>query len=124
MKPPGEKDTEQYAGVGIGTAAQNTFLLFVGPKDTHLLQGINPKLDRLVDWGTFGIIAKPLFQALNYVADHWTGAQLGLVDYPGHADYQHRAFSHPFFQPQIFAQDAEAATAVEGDQREIQEHQD
>jgi YidC/Oxa1 family membrane protein insertase len=77
LKPPGESDVEQYAGVGMGTAAQNSFLLFVGPKDTHLLQGINPKLDRLIDWGFFGVIAKPLFQSLNYVAGHWTGNNWG-----------------------------------------------
>ncbi len=77
VKPPGSNDVEQYAGVGLGTAAQNSFLLFVGPKDTHLLQGINPKLDRLIDWGFFGIIAKPLFVSLNYVADHWTGHNWG-----------------------------------------------
>jgi YidC/Oxa1 family membrane protein insertase len=77
IKPPGDNDVEQYAGVGIGSPAQNSFLLFVGPKDTHLLQGINPKLDRLIDWGFFGIIAKPLFQSLNYVADHWTGHNFG-----------------------------------------------
>ncbi len=77
VKVPGESDPEQYAGVGIGTAPQNSFLLFVGPKDTHLLQGVNPKLDRLIDWGFFGIIAKPLFQSLNYVADHWTSHNYG-----------------------------------------------
>ena len=77
IKHPGESDVEQYAGVGLSTGAQNSFLLFVGPKDTHLLEGVNPKLDRLIDWGFFGIIAKPLFQALNYVADHWTGQNWG-----------------------------------------------
>jgi YidC/Oxa1 family membrane protein insertase len=73
----GETDPVQYAGVGVSTAGANSFLLFVGPKDTHLLEGINPKLDRLIDWGMFGIIAKPLFQSLNFVADHWTGHNYG-----------------------------------------------
>ncbi len=72
VKVPGENDPVQYAGVGLGTAGQNAFELFVGPKDSYFLKSINPKLDRLIDWGMFGIIAKPLFQSLNYVADHWT----------------------------------------------------
>jgi YidC/Oxa1 family membrane protein insertase len=77
VKIGGESDPVQYAGVGLSVAPQNSFLLFVGPKDSHLLEGVNPKLDRLIDWGTFGIIAKPLFQSLNYVADHWTGHNFG-----------------------------------------------
>ena len=44
----------------------------MGPKDTDLLRKINPKLEKLIDWGFFGIIAKPLFLWLNWVNDHWT----------------------------------------------------
>jgi YidC/Oxa1 family membrane protein insertase len=77
LKIAGESDPVQYAGVGFSTVSENSFLLFVGPKDTHLLEGVNPKLGRLIDWGFFGIIAKPLFQSLNYVADHWTPHSYG-----------------------------------------------
>ena len=78
VKVAGENDPVQYAGVGLGAVgAPNSFLLFVGPKDTKLLDGVNPKLGTLVDWGFFGIIAKPLFVSLNYVAEHWTGTNFG-----------------------------------------------
>jgi YidC/Oxa1 family membrane protein insertase len=38
-----------------------------------MLTKVNPKLGQIVDWGFFGIIAKPLFLWLNWVHDHWTG---------------------------------------------------
>lgn len=72
LKPPKAEKAEPYAGVGFGTGAQNNLTLFVGPKDTDLLRQINPKLEKLVDWGFFGVIAKPLFLSLNWVNDHWT----------------------------------------------------
>jgi YidC/Oxa1 family membrane protein insertase len=77
VKIAGESDPVQFAGVGLSTGPQNSFSFFVGPKDTHLLEGVNPKLGTLIDWGFFGIIAKPLFQSLTYVADHWTAHNYG-----------------------------------------------
>ena len=69
---PKEEKPAKYAGVGFGTGAQNDLTLFIGPKDTDLLRKINPKLEKLIDWGFFGILAKPLFLWLNWVNDHWT----------------------------------------------------
>jgi YidC/Oxa1 family membrane protein insertase len=77
VKITGENDPVQYAGVGLSTGPQNSFSFFVGPKDTHVMEGVNPKLGTLIDWGFFGIIAKPLFQSLNYVANHWTAHNYG-----------------------------------------------
>jgi len=34
------------------------------------LRRVDPKLEQVVDWGFFGIIAKPLFLVLNWTADH------------------------------------------------------
>jgi YidC/Oxa1 family membrane protein insertase len=68
----GEK-AEPFVGSGVGTGAQNQFSLFVGPKDIDLLRKVSPKLEQLVDWGFFGVIARPLFLWLNWVNDHWTG---------------------------------------------------
>jgi YidC/Oxa1 family membrane protein insertase len=31
---------------------------------------VDPKLEQLIDWGFFGVIAKPLFLALNWTSDH------------------------------------------------------
>jgi YidC/Oxa1 family membrane protein insertase len=72
LKPVGEEKEVAYAGEGISTGPQNDFTLFTGPKDVDMLNKINPKLGQLVDWGFFGILAKPLFLWLNWVHDHWT----------------------------------------------------
>lgn len=72
LKPMGEDKEVPYAGEGISTGLQNDFTLFTGPKDVDMLTKVNPKLGQLVDWGFFGIIAKPLFLWLNWVHDHWT----------------------------------------------------
>ncbi len=72
LKIPGEEKPSAFIGAGISTGAQNDFSLFVGPKDIDILRQVNPKLTQIVDWGFFGIIARPLFLWLNWVHDHWT----------------------------------------------------
>lgn len=72
LKPSGEEKEVAYAGEGISTGPQNDLTLFTGPKDVDMLTKVNPKLGQIVDWGFFGIIAKPLFLWLNWVHDHWT----------------------------------------------------
>ena len=61
---------EKRVGVGVGGDGLNAFSLFVGPKDTDLLRKVNPKLEQVVDWGWFGVIAKPLFIIINWTTDH------------------------------------------------------
>jgi YidC/Oxa1 family membrane protein insertase len=73
LKVPGEDKPTPFVGVGISTGVQNDFSLFVGPKDIDILQKVNPKLTQIVDWGFFGVIARPLFLWLNWTHDHWTG---------------------------------------------------
>lgn len=72
VKAPSEDKPIQYVGAGISTGPENDFSLYVGPKDVDILRKVNPKLTQLVDWGFFGILAKPLFLSLNWVHDHWT----------------------------------------------------
>jgi YidC/Oxa1 family membrane protein insertase len=72
VKAPGEEKPTPYVGAGISTGSQDDFSLYVGPKDIDILRKVNPKLTQLVDWGFFGILAKPLFLSLNWVHDHWT----------------------------------------------------
>jgi YidC/Oxa1 family membrane protein insertase len=72
LKVPGEDKPVPYIGGGLSTGPQNEFSLFVGPKDIDILKSVNPKLTQIVDWGFFGVIAKPLFLWLNWVNDHWT----------------------------------------------------
>ncbi|HZS52782.1 MAG TPA: membrane protein insertase YidC [Bryobacteraceae bacterium] len=72
LKIPGEEKPAAFIGTGLSTGAQNDFSLFVGPKDIDLLREVNPKLTQIVDWGFFGVIARPLFLWLNWTHDHWT----------------------------------------------------
>ncbi len=61
---------EQRVGAAVGGEGINDFSFFVGPKDTDLLNKVDPKLDQLIDWGWFEVLAKPLFLVLNWTADH------------------------------------------------------
>jgi YidC/Oxa1 family membrane protein insertase len=64
--------TENRVGAAVGGDGQNQFALFVGPKDVDLLRRVDPKLEKIVDFGEWiGVLAKPLFLALNYVNDHF-----------------------------------------------------
>jgi len=56
------------AGVAVGGAGANRFSLFVGPKDLDILKKVSPKLEQVVDFGTwFGWAAKPLFLIVNWI---------------------------------------------------------
>ena len=60
-----------HAGAAVGGSNANQFLLFVGPKDLDILKKVNPKLEQIVDFGTwFGWLAKPLFLIVNWLNDH------------------------------------------------------
>jgi YidC/Oxa1 family membrane protein insertase len=72
VKSPGEEKPTAFVGDGIATGTQNNISLYVGPKDDDILRRVNPKLTKLIDWGFFGILAKPLFLSLNWVHDHLT----------------------------------------------------
>jgi len=62
---------DPYPGVAVGGGARNQMALYVGPKEINLLHSVNPKLDGIVDWGFFGVIAKPLFLVLHWMNDRY-----------------------------------------------------
>jgi len=66
-----DEKEDLFAGVAIGGDAANHFQLFLGPKDLDLMRSISPRLDQLVEWGWFEVLAKPLFLALNWLNDRW-----------------------------------------------------
>jgi len=71
-KHPVEKDSkeeEPFVGAAVGGSGQNRFSLFVGPKDVDILRKVNPRLEQVVDWGWFQLLAKPLFLTLNWTND-------------------------------------------------------
>ena len=67
-----EKPKEAFAALASQQPKPLAFRLFVGPKDLDVLRAMNPPLDRLVDYGWFSIVAKPLFLGLRYLHDRWT----------------------------------------------------
>jgi YidC/Oxa1 family membrane protein insertase len=69
--PKDGKDVPRV-GAAVGGEGFNSFELYVGPKDLEILKKVNPKLELVVDWGKFAIIAKPLFEALK-----WTAGKVG-----------------------------------------------
>jgi len=70
--PPAPAGKEEMrVGVEVGGDSVNHFTLFVGPKNVDLLRRVDPKLQQLIDWGWYGVIAKPLFLAMHWVDDNW-----------------------------------------------------
>ncbi len=70
--PPAPAGKEEMrVGVEVGGDSANRFTLFVGPKDIDLLRRVDPKLQQLIDWGWFGVIAKPLFLAMHWLDDNF-----------------------------------------------------
>lgn len=72
----GNKSTESVPEMAVGVPGENPLRLrlFVGPKAIAVLEHIQPPLTDLVTFGTFGIIARPLFDFLlwiqHYVANY------------------------------------------------------
>jgi YidC/Oxa1 family membrane protein insertase len=69
--PTAGKDVARV-GAGVGGEGFNSFELYVGPKDLEILKRVNPKLELVIAWGKFEIIAKPLFEVLK-----WTAGMVG-----------------------------------------------
>ncbi len=69
VRSPSDEKPAQFVGVAVTDGDVNQFDLFVGPKDLDLLRRINPKLEQVVDFGWFSILAKPLFLIVNWFND-------------------------------------------------------
>ena len=68
---PTNSTPEQLAGAAVGGEGVNRFPLFVGPKDLDIMKKVNPKLEQVVDFGFFSVIAKPLFLAMHFLTDNY-----------------------------------------------------
>ncbi|MCU1325193.1 MAG: protein translocase subunit yidC [Bryobacterales bacterium] len=64
---PTKNEEAPFPGVAAGGEARNQLGVFVGPKQLAELQAVNPKLQNVIDWGWFGLIAKPLFLVLQWM---------------------------------------------------------
>lgn len=69
VRTPLEEKPAAFPGSAVSAAAGDRFSLFVGPKDVDLLKRTDPKLESLVNFGFFSIIAKPLFVIMNWMND-------------------------------------------------------
>lgn len=84
-----KKDRYSILGIAMGdTRGAVSTRLFVGPKDIDTLQQVrstsdtgqlNGNIEGIVDFGTFGIIAKPLFLWLRWTHDHWIANWGGAI---------------------------------------------
>ena len=76
---PQETTKVEVLGAGVGNLQGPTReRLFVGPKSLEVLESVqvagipdHPDLRQIVDFGFFGIIARPLFLWLKYTYNHW-----------------------------------------------------
>ena len=68
---PYDKSEQAFVGAAVGGQASNRMQLFVGPKDIDLLKQINPKLEQIVDFGWFAILAKPLYLVVHWLTNNW-----------------------------------------------------
>ncbi|MGB9744915.1 MAG: membrane protein insertase YidC [Desulfurella sp.] len=58
-------DSNKYIYVNLNT--QKSINAYAGPKSTSIISTYDPKLDRIVRFGTFGFIGKPLLYVLKYL---------------------------------------------------------
>ena len=66
--PNKDGGTEPFVGASVGGEGRNDFSVFVGPKDIEIMKRVDPRLEQLIDWGSyFGWLAKPLFSGLMIV---------------------------------------------------------
>ncbi|HTM42171.1 MAG TPA: membrane protein insertase YidC [Terriglobales bacterium] len=72
---PNETTKEELLGAAVGsTQGPDTERVFVGPKAVNVLESVyvaNGDLRGLIDFGFFGIIARPLFIWLRWMQQHW-----------------------------------------------------
>ena len=71
VSSPFEKEETAYVGAAVGGTGRSSFSFFVGPKDVDTLRKVNPKLEQIVDFGWFAVIAKPLFLILHFLNDQY-----------------------------------------------------
>ena len=58
---------EQHLSMALGLPGASRVRLFVGPKDYDILKGLGIGLEKLLNFGFFGIIALPLFYSMKFV---------------------------------------------------------
>jgi len=75
-KPEGEEKPRPVAQLAASVSDGTPLQLFVGPKSIEALEQVRPpaggpSLDELVDFGFFGVIARPIFLGMRWIHQHW-----------------------------------------------------
>ncbi|MGH9405776.1 MAG: membrane protein insertase YidC [Terriglobia bacterium] len=65
-----EPEESLEAVLGASQPEPLAFKIFIAPKELDVLRTESPELEKLVNFGWFTIIAKPLFLAMRWVNDH------------------------------------------------------
>jgi YidC/Oxa1 family membrane protein insertase len=76
------QEPEAQIAIGSTTPGPISLRIFVGPKDLNILGQLKPPLDDLIQFGWFGIIAKPLLFALQWThryVPNWGWAIVALT---------------------------------------------
>ena len=60
----GKKEFLPHAGVWVNAQDSQGLSVFAGPKDSGVLPKVGPNLIDIIDYGWFGVVARPLFLAL------------------------------------------------------------
>ena len=74
-----EKPVDRIVETGLQLASPETFRVFVGPKETSYLKKFNLDLEKSVEFGWFGIIARPLVQMLNFFQRYLHNYGLAII---------------------------------------------
>ncbi len=63
----GKEEAISLVKAKVGFPGSNSYQLFFGPKDYQVLEGIDPSLTKLINYGWFGILVKPLLYSLKFI---------------------------------------------------------
>jgi YidC/Oxa1 family membrane protein insertase len=76
----GKEVTRQLIQLAIPTAGTSSFLLYLGPKMQAYLNAVpGAELSRIIDYGMFTIIVKPLLVALKYINNYAHNYGLAII---------------------------------------------
>jgi YidC/Oxa1 family membrane protein insertase len=78
-KEDGKKEVLLKVGVSGATPDHASFRIFVGPKDTAVLQKAGDNLIDLIDYGWFAVVCKPLFFALQAIYSFCKNYGLAII---------------------------------------------
>ncbi len=62
---------DPFPGSAIGGDPVNAFPIYIGPKDTGVMNAVSPRLTGIIDYGWFKLLAQPLFLVVQWFHDNY-----------------------------------------------------